>query len=79
MASIYTTISGDTWDLIAWKQLGSERYMGTLIEANYPYAEVLRFDADIKITIPDIPEETPDDLPFWHSDDDNTIWAEEAD
>ena len=79
MASIYTTITGDTWDLIAWKQLGSERYMGALIEANYPYAEVLRFDAGIKITIPDIPEETPDDLPFWHSDDDNTIWAEEAD
>ena len=78
MASKYMTVTGDTWDLIAYKQLGNEKYMKELIEANIEFSDVLRFDGGMEITIPDIPEETTSDLPFWHSDDDNSIWAEEA-
>lgn len=36
MASTYTTIQGDTWDLIAYKLYGEEKYMKNLIEANWP-------------------------------------------
>ena len=36
MASTYTTIQGDTWDLIAYKLYGEEKYMKNLIEANCP-------------------------------------------
>jgi hypothetical protein len=49
------------------------------LEANLPLTEILRFDSGVEVTVPDIPEESADDLPFWHSDDDNTIWATEAD
>lgn len=78
MASTYKTVSGDTWDLIAYKLFGSEKYMRHLLEANVALVEVLRFDSGTEITVPDIPEDTSDNLPFWHADDDNTIWAEEA-
>ena len=78
MASKYMTKTGDTWDLIAYQQLGNEKYMKELIEENLIYSSVLRFDGGTEITIPDIPEETTSDLPFWHSDDDNSLWAEEA-
>ena len=32
--SNYTTIQGDTWDIISLKQYGSEMYVTNLIEAN---------------------------------------------
>ena len=31
MASTYTTIQGDTWDLIAYKLYGEEKYMKNLV------------------------------------------------
>ena len=34
MAKVYTTKSGDTWDLIAYEQMGDCRYMGLLMDAN---------------------------------------------
>ena len=76
--TIYKTIAGDTWDLIAYQQLGDEKYMRELIEANPALSEILRFDAGTEIKVPVLPTETVENLPFWHSDDDNTIWAEEA-
>lgn len=75
----YTTVSGDTWDLIAYQQMGNERYMKDLIEANLPLSEVLRFDAGTQVTIPDLPASSSDTLPFWHGTDDNSIWGEELD
>jgi phage tail protein X len=43
VASTYTTIQGDTWDLIAYKLYGEEKYMKNLIEANWPLLDVLIF------------------------------------
>ena len=31
MSKIYYTIQGDTWDKIAWQELGDEKYMKELI------------------------------------------------
>ena len=33
----YTTVSGDTWDIVAYKAYGNEMYMDTLIKANIEY------------------------------------------
>ena len=76
--SIYVTSQGDTWDLIAYKVLSAERYMKDIIEANLPLSEVLIFSAGTELVIPDIPETRTEDRPFWHSDDDNSVWLEEA-
>lgn len=75
--STYTTIQGDTWDGIAYKLYGDEKYMKNLIEANWLYTDVLVFSAGVELTVPEITEEEKDDdnLPIWRqfssdSDDD---------
>lgn len=68
MAGTYKTIQGDTWDLIAYKLFGSEKYMKNLIEANWPLLDVLIFPSGIELTVPDLPEEQDDGLPFWRND-----------
>ena len=78
MARVYKTVSGDTWDLIAYQQMGSERYMKELMDANWDLIDILRFDAGTELTIPDIEIASDSPLPFWHSDDDNNIWGEES-
>lgn len=63
--STYTTIQGDTWDLIAFRLFGSEKYMRYLIEANWDYADVLVFSSGTVITVPELPEEIDETAPFW--------------
>lgn len=65
----YTTIQGDTWDMIAYRLFGGESYMKNLIEANWPHINTLVFSAGTELTVPEIPDEADDDLPFWRSDD----------
>lgn len=65
MARTYTTIQGDTWDLIAYRFYGAEKYMRYLYEANWRYADVLVFSSGTVLTIPDLPEEMDEDAPFW--------------
>lgn len=59
--STYTTIQGDTWDGIAYKLYGDEKYMKNLIEANWLYTDVLVFSAGVELTVPEITEEEKDD------------------
>lgn len=72
MSKTYTTIQGDTWDLIAYKLYGSEKYMKNLIEANWPLLEVLVFSSGTVLNVPDIPEDSDEDAPFWRSNNDNS-------
>lgn len=72
MSKTYTTIQGDTWDLIAYKLYGSEKHMKNLIEANWPLLEVLVFSSGTVINVPDIPEDSDEDAPFWRSNNDNS-------
>lgn len=72
MSTTYTTIQGDTWDLIAYKLYGSEKYMKNLIEANWPLLEVLVFSSGTVINVPDIPEDSNTDAPFWRSNKDDS-------
>lgn len=81
MASTYTTVQGDTWDLIAYKLYGEEKYMKYLIEANWPLLDVLIFSSGMVLTVPDFPEEANGDAPFWRSDvdEDEEIYSDMED
>lgn len=61
----YTTVQGDTWDMIALRQLGSERYTSLLMEANTNHIGTVIFSAGIKLAIPEIATPLPESLPPW--------------
>lgn len=66
MASSYTTRSGDTWDVIASRALGSELLMHHMLDANPEHNYVVRFDEGVVLNVPDLPEpETASTLPPW--------------
>lgn len=65
----YQTKAGDTWDSIAYEQLGSEKYMGLLMEANPGLIAYVVFDSGISIQIPEIPKEDVADSALWKDDD----------
>lgn len=60
----YTTISGDTWDMIAFKAYGNEMYTDDLMNANTDYLETSVFTGGVKLTIPVI-EEQEKIIPPW--------------
>ena len=53
----YSTVAGDSFDAIAFKLLGSEKYAVDLIRANPTYVQTFIFSAGVELTIPEI--ETP--------------------
>ncbi len=61
----YKTSHGDTWDMIAYTELGNTDYTDRLIAANPEYVGTLIFPAGVTLRLPDIPEETGDSLPPW--------------
>jgi hypothetical protein len=64
----YTTSGGDTWDVIARRTLGSERYMDLLLDANPMQGGIFRFDAGVVLTVPPLPDpERPASLPPWRA------------
>ncbi len=62
---IYHTISGDTWDQIAMKVYGKERYMRELMEENPQHIATVFFQGHVPITCPDIPLPMDETLPPW--------------
>ena len=65
MSKTYTTSQGDTWDIIALRQMDSEKYMSLIIEANSKYNQVVVFPAGITLMIPAVPAITAVTLPPW--------------
>ncbi|MGL5512337.1 MAG: tail protein X [Sporomusa sp.] len=61
----YTTIQGDTWDIVALKIYGSEKHSDYLMSQNYDVLGVLIFPEGIKLNTPELPEEIDGDLPPW--------------
>lgn len=49
----YTTIAGDTWDIIAKKVYDDDHAFGTLMDANPKYIEVLTFSGGVILNVPD--------------------------
>ena len=65
----YKTISGDTWDWIAFKELGSGNYTEILINANRNHIDKFIFPAGVELIIPDVEtEQKKIPLPPWHRD-----------
>lgn len=61
----YTTVQGDMWDSIAYKQLGDTAHTDKLMNANLRYLQYYTFPAGIVLTLPDTPERTNYTLPPW--------------
>ncbi len=61
----YTTVSGDTWDIVAYKVYGNEMYTDTLIKANIEYKDTYIFPAGVVLTLPEIELTVSESLPPW--------------
>lgn len=48
------TMQGDTWDMIAWRECGSEKYAEMLLNANRHLIETQVFEAGVTVTIPTV-------------------------
>ncbi|PKM72856.1 MAG: phage tail protein [Firmicutes bacterium HGW-Firmicutes-16] len=69
MATTYTTKAGDTWDAIAYAVYGSEKYIGHLMQNNFPLLDRFVFEADVNLNTPALPESTQQSagLPAWRA------------
>ncbi len=65
MLDTYITISGDTWDIVAYKVYGNEMYMDMLIKANIEHKDTYIFTAGVELTFPEIDLEVSETLPPW--------------
>lgn len=65
MANTYTTSQGDTWDTIAFKQMGSCERTRDLMWANRSYLDYYTFPAGIVLTIPEVSAEVSATAPPW--------------
>lgn len=55
MTKTYTTIAGDTWDMVAYRVYGSGSMTDRLMEANRDKAETVRFAAGVTLVLPEAP------------------------
>ena len=67
----YTTIQGDTWDMIAYRLFGNEAYMEEMMMENLPYIDTLVFSSGTVLSVPELQEGQDEDVPFWREDDDS--------
>lgn len=63
MSRIYTTVQGDMWDMIAYKEMGSVDYTDDLMNANSSLLSYFSFPAGVMLTIPDVVERSASTLP----------------
>lgn len=61
----YETVQGDTWDMIAKKVYGEEKYAGYLMESNRLLIDYMIFPGGVALSIPELTEEQDADLPIW--------------
>lgn len=62
---IYTTVQGDMWDFLAWKFYGDVKYISLLFLGNPELLEIHVFSSGTKIYIPELPEESVENIPEW--------------
>lgn len=71
MSKTYTTISGQTWDQIAYEVYGDEYYCDRLMDANRDKLEYFVFPDGVVLKVPDkdslIKTDVPSDYPVWRS------------
>lgn len=64
--NVYVTVSGDVWDMIAFKIYGDCNRLVDLMNANSDLIETVVFSAGINIMVPEIEVDTGgSNLPPW--------------
>lgn len=63
--AVYTTIQGDMWDAIAYRELGSEAYTDRLMLLNRQYLGYYTFPAGITLILPEVERKINKKLPPW--------------
>jgi phage tail protein X len=61
----YTTVQGDTWDMIAYRIYGDELQMDKLIESNINHIDVVIFSAGVVLNVPEIEPTSTTEKPPW--------------
>lgn len=61
----YITKAGDTFDSISFNFYGTEKYSSEIIEANLNYIDIVIFDSEIELSIPQIDVKVENTLPPW--------------
>lgn len=67
MAGTYRTISGETWDMIAYRALGDGMLMDRMIAANQDKSDIFIFPAGVELQVPDISATASATNPPWYS------------
>ena len=65
MSKTYTTRQGDTWDTIAYTQMGSCLYTKDIMWNNRSYLDLYTFPAGVVLTIPEASPLVTADMPPW--------------
>lgn len=68
MSKTYTTVQGDTWDGVAYKILGDEKYLTALMNLNFNCRNFVIFPSGIELKLPEIEVSTDsykEKLPPW--------------
>ena len=65
MNEVYQTIQGDTWDIIAKKVYGNEKYLDYLMANNFPLPDYFVFPTGVAVSTPALPVSVQDDLLSW--------------
>ncbi|WP_433595127.1 tail protein X [Lysinibacillus xylanilyticus] len=68
--SSYTTVQGDTWDLIAYKLWGSEYLLPLLFEVNPQCRDILIFEGGLLLNVPEVSVEDIRERPEWLGEED---------
>lgn len=66
----YTTIQGETWDLIAYRLWGSEYLLPLLLEANPKHREIVFFPGDVVLNVPVLDTAIYTQRPSWLGEED---------
>ncbi|RCX20877.1 tail protein X [Anaerobacterium chartisolvens] len=61
----YTTLQGDTFDMVALDFYNEESYASVIIQANPAHCKTIIFDAGVTLKIPIIEEKAQETLPPW--------------
>lgn len=61
----YETVQGDTWDMIAKKVYGNEKYADFLMANNWHVLEYMIFPSGISLAVPELTEDIDLGLPIW--------------
>lgn len=62
----YSTIQGETWDIVSKKVYGTEFRADVLLKANPDVADIIVFSSGILLLVPEIDDvEQFDSLPPW--------------